>query len=59
MFPLSSMQCYFIYSTITLSADPTKDAWNVAKLARKSVIISPGPMPYNTGMAIRPNHLDR
>ena len=54
------MQCYFIYAKITLSADPTKDAWNVGKLARKSVIIiSPGPMPYNTGMAIRPNHLDR
>ena len=46
------MQCYFIYSKITLSADPTKDAWNVSKLARKSVIISPGPMPYNTGMAV-------
>ena len=38
------MQCYFIYSKITLSADPTKDVWNVGKLAKKSVIISPGPI---------------
>ena len=53
------MQCYFIHSKITLSADPTNDVWNVGKLAKKSVIISPGPMPFNTGMAIRPNHLDR
>ena len=46
------MQCYFIYSKISLSADPTKAAWNVGKLAKNSVIISPGPTPYNTGMAI-------
>ena len=38
------MQCYFIYSNITLSADPTKDVWNVGKLAKKSVIIIPGPI---------------
>ena len=44
------MQCYFIYSKITLSADPTKDVWNVGKIAKKSVIISPGPI-IGTGMA--------
>ena len=36
MYPLSLMQCYFIYSKISLSADPTKDVWNVGKLAKKA-----------------------
>ena len=36
IYHLSSMQCYFIYSKISLSVDPTKDVWNVGKLAKKA-----------------------
>ena len=39
------MQCYFIYSKISLSVDPTKDVWNVGKLAKKAWLLARAQCP--------------
>ena len=39
------MQCHFIYWKISLSADPTKDIWNVGKLAKKAWLLARAQCP--------------